>query len=76
MLTELLYSTFGQIGTIIGYDTVWKAKPENHLLDELNRCSCITLANWFCLHPLSELINRHQKMGLLILGSLKGPNHI
>ena len=70
---ELLHGTFGQIGTIICNDTVRKAKPENHLLDELNCRSCITLIDWLCLHPLSEFINYHQKVGLLIIDLLKGP---
>ena len=70
---ELLHGTFGQIGTIICDETVWKAKPENHFFDELNRRGRITLANRFCLHPLCKLVNRHQEVGLLILDLLKGP---
>ena len=73
---ELLHGTFGQIGTIICDDTMWKAKPENHFFDELNRHGRITLANRFCLHPLCKLVNRHQEVGLLIFGPSKRSNHI
>ena len=70
---ELLHGTFGHIGTIICDDTVWKAKPKNHLFDELNRRGRITLANRFCLHPLCKLVNRHQEVGLLIFGPFESP---
>src|SRR3954470_4635822 len=75
-LAELLHSTFRQIGTIICDDTVWKTKPENHFLDELNRGGRITLANRLCLHPFCNLINRHQEVGLLVLGPFERPDHI
>ena len=72
-LTKFFHSTLGDISAIVYYNAVWKAKTEDHLLHELNRCCCITLTDRLCLYPLSELINRHQKVGLLILGPLKGP---
>ena len=75
-LTEFLHSTLGEISAIVCYNVVWKAKAEDRLLHELNRRCCITLAHWLCLYQFSELINRHQKVGLLILGPFKRPNHI
>ena len=42
-LTELLHGTLGQIGSIDSDNAMWKAKPEYHLFDELNRRGRITL---------------------------------
>ena len=70
-LTEFFHSTLGEISAIVCYNAVWKAKMEDHLLHELNRHCCITLTNRLYLYPLSELINRHQKVGILVLGSFK-----
>ena len=75
-LTELFHSSFGEVNAIISYDAVWKTKAEDHLFDELNRHGRITLTDWLCLYTLGELINCHQKVGLLILGPLERPNHI
>ena len=73
---RILHGTLRQIGTIVCYNAVWKAKPEDHLFDELNRRGRVTLTNWLCLYSFCELINRHQKVGLLVLGPLERPNHI
>ena len=67
-LTKFFHGAFRQIGTIVSYDAVWKTKVKYHLFHELNRRGCITLTNWLCLNPLCELVNRHQEVGLLILG--------
>ena len=75
-LTKLLHGAFRQIGTVVSYDAVWKTKAKYHPFHELNRSGCITLANWLCLNPLCELVNRHQEMGLLILRPFERPNHI
>ena len=75
-LTKLLHGALRQIGTIVSYNAVWKTKAKYHPFHELNRCGRITLANWLCLHPLCELVNCHQQVGLLILRSLKSPNYI
>src|SRR4051812_30186711 len=53
-----------------------KPNRKNHLFDELNRGGCITLTNRLCFHPLCKFINRHQEVGLLILGPFERPNHI
>ena len=49
---------------------------ENHLFDELNRCCRVTLTDRLCLNPFCKFVNRHQKVGLFILGPFKRPNHI
>ena len=72
-LTELLHGAFRQISAIINYIVVWKAEAKNHILHELNRCSCITLTDWLCLNPLCKFVSGHQKVGLFIFGLLKGP---
>ena len=75
-LTKFLHSSFGQISAIIRYNAVWKAKAKNHLFDELNSRCRVTLTDRLCLDPLCEFVNRHQKVGLFILGTFKRPNHI
>src|SRR3954465_554266 len=40
-----------------------KPNRKNYFLDELNRGGRVTLAHWFCLHPLCEFINCHQEVG-------------
>ena len=75
-LTEILHLTFGKFGTIIRDDVVWKAKTEDNLFEKLNRRSRITLADRLRFNPSSEFVNRHQQVGLLILGALKGSYHI
>ena len=72
-LTKLLHGALRQIGTIVSYNAVWKTKAKYHPFPELNRCGCVTLTNWLCFNTLCELVNRHQKVGLLILDFLKGP---
>ena len=59
-LTELLHLTFRKVCAIIRDDTMWKAKTEDDLFDQLNRRNCITLAYMLRFNPLSELVNRHQ----------------
>ena len=75
-LTKFFHGAFRQISAIVSYNAMWKAKAKYHLFDELNRRGRITLTDWFCLYPLGKLINRHQQVGLLVLGPLKGSNHI
>ena len=75
-LAELLHLTFGKVCAIICDDAVWKPKTENDLFEKLNRRGCITLADRLRFNPFSELVNRHQQVGLLILGALKGSHHI
>ena len=75
-LTEILHLTFRKVCAIICDDAVWKAKAEDNLFEKLNCRSCITLADGLRFNPFSELVNRHQQVGLFVLGSLKGSNHI
>ena len=70
-LTKLFHGAFGEIGAIVSYNAVRKAKAENHLFHKLNRRGCITLANWLSFHPLREFVHCHQEVGLLILGPFK-----
>ena len=66
-LTKLLHLSFRKIGAIIHDDAVWETKAENDFFKELNRRGCITLADGLRFNPFSELVNRHQQVGLLIL---------
>ena len=65
-----------KVCAIIRDDAVWKTETEDHLFDELNCRGCITLAYWLRFNPFSKLVNRHQRVSLLILGALKGSHHI
>ena len=47
---------------------------EDDFLNELNHRSHITLTDRLCLDPLGKLVNRHQKVGLLILRPLERSN--
>ena len=75
-LTEVLHLTFRKVRAIICDDAVWKAEAEDHLLDELNRRGCITLVYGLRFNSFSELVNRHQHVGLLIFRPLKRSHHI
>ena len=76
LLAELLHLTFRKVCAIICDDAVWKTKAENDLFEKLNHRGCITFTDGLCFNPFGELVNRHQQVGLLVLGALKGYNHI
>ena len=75
-LAKIFHLTLREVCAIVRDDVVWKAKAEDNLFEKLNRRSRITLANWLRFNPLGELVNRHQQVGLLILGAFKGSYHV
>ena len=75
-LKKILHLAFKEVGAIICDNVVWKTETEDHLFDELNRRGCVTLAYWLRFNPFSELVNRHQQVGLLIFLSLERPYHV
>ena len=72
-LTKLFHGAFGEIGAIVSDNVVRKTKAKDHLFHKLNRRGCIALANWLRFNPLGKLVNRHQKVSLLILGPFERP---
>ena len=75
-LTKIFHLTFREVCSIIRDDVVWKAKAEDNLFEKLNRRSRITLADRLRFNPLGKLVNRHQQVGLLILGAFKESHHV
>ena len=74
--TKLFHGSFGQVSPIISDNVVWITKTEDQLLQKLDYCYCIAIADWLYFKPLGELVNSNQKVGFLILVSFERTNHI
>ena len=49
----------GELGSIIGDDSIWNAKSGHQIFDELEHRVLVGFQDCSCLGPLCELANRH-----------------